>query len=853
VGATVQRKRNTTRQPRDFAEVERLRAEAEAAAQRFRDLVQGLDAIVWEADPATFRFTFVSERAQAMLGYTVDQWLSEPGFWASHLHADDRERTIAAYRDAVAGGRDQEIEYRIMAADGRPVWVHDSCRIVSDSDGRARLLRGVLVDISERKAAEAAHTRLSAIIEATTDFVGVSDLEGRTSYINRAGRKLLGIGEEQDLSTVCAAIDQQCDYSRARMLDEVIPAVLRDGVWTGETELLLPNGKEIPVSQVVVGHKTPSGTIDFLATIARDLTDRKRAEDKLAALLEIAKDASGTLDLDELLVRVQPRTAALVSCERVITYYWDPQRDVFRQIAQYGIPPELQDAAQAIEFSPGMPIVNLITQGQTVVVDSERKQRVVPPELLAQFSITAFVCVPLAVRGRVLGSLVAVSTQRDRHFAADHVELLESVGRQVAVAIETTGLYRAQQEEARVAAALARVGRELISSLDTPVILDRLCQLTTEVLGCDCSHTVLWSAKDEAFVPVSGHGYPAEQWETLRLLKIPGAHLAAAMAIFERHEVHQQPLTDYADAAMQALGRELGITVGLGMALRRGDELIGIHSGCYRGRQERFTPQQERIAHGMAQLASMALENARLVEELGRANRLRSEFVATMSHELRTPLNVICGYNELLLDGVFGAVNAEQTETLQRVGKSARELLDLINATLDMSRLESGRVAVNRQDIWVPDLMREIENETQGLHDKPGLRFAWQVPPQLPYVRTDPFKLKMVLKNLIANAAKFTEEGSVTVTVTSDEGHIEFSVADTGIGISPEAQAVIFEPFRQADGSLTRRYGGVGLGLYIVRRLLEMLDGSVAVESEVGRGSTFRVRLPVAKTVIVDE
>ena len=222
---------------------------------------------------------------------------------------------------------------------------------------------------------------------------------------------------------------------------------------------------------------------------------------------------------------MQRRTAALLPCERVITYYWDPQRDVFHQIAQFGIPPELQEAAQSIEFPPGLPIVNEITARadgggrQCRTIRTSRRQG-----LFGQFGIAAFVCVPLAVRGRVLGALVAVTTQSGKQFAADQVALLESIGRQVAVAIETTDLYRVQREETQIAVALARVGRELISSLATPVILDRLCQLTTEVLECDCSHTVLWSAKDQAYVPVSGHGLSAEQWEVLRLLKIPAAH-----------------------------------------------------------------------------------------------------------------------------------------------------------------------------------------------------------------------------------------------------------------------------------------------------------------------------------------
>jgi signal transduction histidine kinase len=255
-----------------------------------------------------------------------------------------------------------------------------------------------------------------------------------------------------------------------------------------------------------------------------------------------------------------------------------------------------------------------------------------------------------------------------------------------------------------------------------------------------------------------------------------------------------------------------------------------------------------RIARGMAQLASMAIENAQLVEQLERANRLRSEFVATMSHELRTPLNVIVGYNELLLDGVFGALTGDQLDPLRRVDKSARELLDLINATLDMSRLEGGRVPVEVQDVWVPDLLREIEGEVRGSGERPDLQLIWQVPATLPYLRTDRIKLKMVLKNLISNAVKFTERGSVTIAAISDDGQVEFTVADTGIGIAPEAQEFIFEPFRQGDSSITRRHGGVGLGLYIVRRLMDLLGGTIALDSEIGRGSIFRVRLPAAHT-----
>jgi signal transduction histidine kinase len=295
-----------------------------------------------------------------------------------------------------------------------------------------------------------------------------------------------------------------------------------------------------------------------------------------------------------------------------------------------------------------------------------------------------------------------------------------------------------------------------------------------------------------------------------------------------------------------ALAPQGGATVVLCMALRRGDEVMGVHVAGYRDRAAPFTARQERTARGLGQLASLALENGRLVEELERANRLKSDFVATMSHELRTPLNVIIGYNDLALEGVFGELTQEQRETLDRVRRSALELLELINTTLSLSRLDTDRQPLDVRAVAIPALIAELDTETREARArKPNVHMVWDLPPDLPQLQTDPIKLKVVLKNLIANAVKFTERGHVTVRAQAHDGGVQFAVSDTGIGVPPEAQQIIFEPFRQADSSTTRRYGGVGLGLYIVRRLLDLLGGSVTAESEVGRGSTFRVWVPI--------
>ena len=251
-----------------------------------------------------------------------------------------------------------------------------------------------------------------------------------------------------------------------------------------------------------------------------------------------------------------------------------------------------------------------------------------------------------------------------------------------------------------------------------------------------------------------------------------------------------------------------------------------------------------------AQVAARTTELRQLYNQSQAASRLKSEFIATMSHELRSPLHIIMGYTDLLLEGEFGGLNEEQTHTLRVITKYQEDLLDLVNATLDLNRLEAGKLELELRHCDLVQLLRELEDETRLGWTKPGVQFIWNASPDLPRLYTDPARLKTVLKNLIGNAVKFTARGSITIDARSTHGGVEISVADTGIGIAKEQQAVIFEPFRQVDGSTTRYYGGVGLGLHIVRRLLGLMGGNISVESEVGRGSTFRVWLPIGNALL---
>jgi len=278
---------------------------------------------------------------------------------------------------------------------------------------------------------------------------------------------------------------------------------------------------------------------------------------------------------------------------------------------------------------------------------------------------------------------------------------------------------------------------------------------------------------------------------------------------------------------------------------------IGLLSAYFHDQRE-LTDTQARALRTIARLVSVANENADLVGELRvnnlqleRANRLKSEFLASVSHELRTPMNAIIGYTKLMLDGLDGEMTAQQQTDLFRVAQAADNLLGLINGLLDLAKIEAGKMELNIEEVNITDVTDEALELVRPHADEKGLEVRAVIPDGLPNVWADRARVRQVLANMLANAVKFTERGTVSVAATSAEGWVTVSVADTGVGISPEAQAYVFDEFRQADSSTTRRYGGTGLGLAISKRLVTLHGGRIWVDSEVGRGSTFHFTLPI--------
>jgi signal transduction histidine kinase len=391
---------------------------------------------------------------------------------------------------------------------------------------------------------------------------------------------------------------------------------------------------------------------------------------------------------------------------------------------------------------------------------------------------------------------------------------------------------------------LLEAGRELNGTLELPELVVRITRIGHRLVGSDSASLTLLDHRRNVLRIVAGSSRQPGRNDDMIGVEIPAEDARPLVAEMMRRRVLEIPGGTPFDGLQGLLTERFGFRRTLYVPIQRDGRLLGFLNFSQQAAEPSFREADVRLAEGVAHQAAIALANAQLVDDLQTASRVKSEFVSTMSHELRTPLHVIMGYTEMLEE----VPAAERTRIIGRIQGASRELLEMIEATLNLNRLEVGEDTPTLDEVQVHELWDELAAEFAALPRTPGIALSWEPVPGVALL-TDRRKLKIVLKNLVGNALKFTSRGEVVVACEPSAKSCAFRVRDTGVGIDREQLPFIFEMFRQVDSSDTRSYGGMGLGLYIVRRLLEQLGGDIQVESERGRGSTFTVVLPLARGV----
>lgn len=398
--------------------------------------------------------------------------------------------------------------------------------------------------------------------------------------------------------------------------------------------------------------------------------------------------------------------------------------------------------------------------------------------------------------------------------------------------------------------ALHEIGQTVLNSPDLKTTVEGILDKALSVCSFDIGLIRLLDPSGRMLKPVASRGYqdPHDIREISTDVRDATAGAIQLKVLTSKEANAVDNVTT--SPGLQTFKNE-GVQSAIVVPVRAEERVLGtIQLGSRTPRK--FEPYEISLLETVGSNLGIAVQKAQLYEEmeklasdLTKSNKVKDEFLSVMSHELRTPLNVVMGYTGMIKDRLLGEINPQQEEALGKVIGGANDQLAIVNNILHATVLETEKINIESHEVSLEDFFNQLRWGYEAPINK-KLTLNWDYPSDLPAIKIDGGKLKQILQNLIDNAMKFTDKGSVTISARiKDAGkQVEFKVADTGVGIPKEALPFIFEKFRQVDSSETRLYGGVGLGLYIVKKLTELLRGKVEVESEPGEGSVFTVTIP---------
>jgi signal transduction histidine kinase len=587
-----------------------------------------------------------------------------------------------------------------------------------------------------------------------------------------------------------------------------------------------------------------------------ELTEALEQQTATAEILGVI--SSSPTDLQPVMAAVVEAAARLCDAQNAQIFQIDGP--LMRLVARHGPVKSTLEAGETRTLTRASVSGRVALERRTIRIDDvrvdlETEYPDIAPAIRRQ-GIAATVGVPLLREGVAIGAITAFRTEA-RPFTDQQVKLLETFADQAVIAIENVRLFQELQarthdlsQSLEETGALSEVIRAVSSSLDLREILDTVARRAIALSGADGCGIFELSPGRKTFDVVVSQGLSQEFVSAVQLMSVGVDHGTISQATAAGQPVQIPDVEHAHDYPFRSHFLREGLRSVLTVPMGGGDVARGIV--VVRRRPGEFDERIVSLMTALANQSKVAIANAHLfreIEDKGQllevANRHKSEFLANMSHELRTPLNAIIGFSEVLLQRMFGELNSKQDEYLQDVLSSGRHLLSLINDILDLSKVEAGRMELELERFDLPQALQDTLVLVRERAVRHGIDLHLDTDAGLGALVADQRKLKQVMLNLLSNAVKFTPQGGrIEVRAVPTDGGVEISVADTGIGIAPANQELIFEEFRQVGGDYAHKREGTGLGLTLARKLVELHGGRLWVKSQVGQGSTFTFSVP---------
>ena len=748
---------------------------------------------------------------------------------------------------------------------------------------------------SKTSELEAAKSYYETLISGMTDILIVVDQDGECTFINDYGIKRLKF-QAQDLTKDKLPIF----FDDLKRLEKDYGRTIRVEIKDFESVIKVRDGETILCSW----HARPlfdrAGRRVGAMAVGRDITDYKKMQNQLqeytknlenkvkertlelqqkvnqmAKLLEIGEEIRLNVDIDVILNKICEAVQAL-GWRRVVISLRDYELRSSRPVAAAGLEPaQVAEVMSwgAIPFEHTQRylkeeyrISNSFFIGRESSVTRPNTPYSVYVDLgergTGEWHALDALLVPIRTKDKILG-LISVDDPEDRKRSSlEKVRDLEIFADKAALAIENARLFQIQKDNERQTKFLAEISQIFHSSLKMSEVLEAVVHKGGKAIGEFCSILLLNEQVNRLFPHSTFHEKPHLVELFLKgCEQFPcqvGAGMIGEVAASGRALLASKPFPDdihgFARTPFYLLNQEYPVSSLMILPLRVRDRLIGVMIYLFCQPKRKFKTDELKLAQELAERAALAIENARLFEETGekareleKANQLKSEFLAGVSHELRTPLNAVITLSDILVRGLSGSLNAEQVKQMQIIQRSGANLLNLINDILDLSKIEAGKIEPLYSQIPIRSVVEETVEHIRPLCIRKGLSLEFACEPEVPeLIYSDQDKLTKALMNVIGNAVKFTSQGGISVQMgLTAAPKLKIIVADTGIGIPGDRIDEIFEEFRQLDSSDSRTYGGTGLGLAITRKVLTIIGGTVSAESQLGKGSTFTILLPL--------